>query len=228
MNASLLIMLDQFEEYFLYRSREPVPERFADELARCVNRTDLRANFVIAIREDAYAELGDLFKGRITNVYGNYLHIDYLDRAAAEKAIREPVDVYNSQPGVAQPVTVQDELVEAVLDEVRAFGRDGSAAVADGDRDRIATPLLQLVMQRVWDTERAEGSADLRLSTLQRLRGVRMIVDDHLGKALGALSGGERETAIDMFDHLVTPSGGKIAESVSDLAKRTGHPRGPG
>ena len=27
-----------------------------------------------------------------------------------------------------------------------------------------------------------------------------------------------------MFDHLVTPSGGKIAESVSDLAKRTGHP----
>ena len=91
-NASLLIMLDQFEEYFLYRSREPVPERFADELARCVNRTDLRANFVIAIREDAYAELGDLFKGRITNVYGNYLHIDYLDRAAAEKAIRGPLD----------------------------------------------------------------------------------------------------------------------------------------
>jgi WD40 repeat protein len=223
-NASLLIMLDQFEEYFLYRSREPVPERFADELARCVNRTDLRANFVIAIREDAYAELGDLFKGRITNVYGNYLHIDYLDRASAEKAIRGPVDVYNSQPGVAQPVTVQDELVEAVLDEVRAFGRDGTATVADGDRDRIATPLLQLVMQRVWDTERAEGSADLRLSTLQRLRGVRMIVDDHLGKALGSLNGGERETAIDMFDHLVTPSGGKIAESVSDLAKRTGHP----
>jgi WD40 repeat protein len=223
--AGLLIMLDQFEEYFLYRSREPVPERFADELARCVNRTDLRANFVIAIREDAYAELGDLFKGRITNVYGNYLHVDYLDRASAEKAIRGPVEVYNGQPGVDQPVTVQDELVEAVLDEVRAFGRDGPApgAAADGGRDRIATPLLQLVMQRVWDTERAEDSAELRLSTLQRLRGVRMIVDDHLGQALGSLSGAEREAAIDMFDHLVTPSGGKIAESVSDLAKRTGH-----
>ena len=214
-------MLDQFEEYFLYRSREPVPERFADELARCVNRTDLRANFVIAIREDAYAELGDLFKGRITNVYGNFLHIDHLDRVSAEKAIRGPVEVYNRQPGVTQPVTVQDELVEAVLDEVRAW--DEPAAAGNGGRDRIATPLLQLVMQRVWDTERAEGSAELRLSTLQRLRGVRMIVDDHLGKALGSLSGAEREAAIDMFDHLVTPSGGKIAESVSDLAKRTGH-----
>jgi WD40 repeat protein len=229
--AGLLIMLDQFEEYFLYRSREPVPERFADELARCVNRTDLRANFLIAIREDAYAGLGDLFKGRIANVYGNYLHIDFLDRASAEKAIREPLEVYNRQPGAGEPVSVQDELVEAVLDEVRAFGGDADApipvaipvATANGHRDQIATPLLQLVMQSVWDTERAEGSRQLRLSTLQQLRGVRTIVDGHLGQALGALSSAERQTAIDMFDHLVTPSGGKIAESVFDLAKRTGH-----
>ena len=50
-----------------------------------------------------------------------------------------------------------------------------------------------------------------------------MIVDAHLGQALDSLSRTERQTAIDMFDHLVTPSGGKIAESVSDLARRTGH-----
>ena len=187
-NASLLIMLDQFEEYFLYRSREPAPERFADELARCINRTDLRANFLIAIREDAYAGLGDLFKGRIPNVYGNYLHIDYLDRASAEQAIREPLDVYNSQPDVAEHVKIQDELVEAVLDEVRAFGShtDGRRqAAANGSGDgRVATPLLQLVMETGLGAERAEGSHELRLATLQKLRGVRMIVDAHLGKAL--------------------------------------------
>src|SRR5262249_46697856 len=101
--------------------------------------------------------------------------------------------------------------------------RPGRAAAADGGGgDRIATPLLQLVMERVWDAERAEGSHELRLSTLQKLRGVREIVDAHLGKALDSLGGAEGRTAIDMFDHLVTPSGGKIAESVSDLAKRTG------
>jgi WD40 repeat protein len=226
LNASLFIMLDQFEEYFLYRSREPVPEKFADELARCINRADLRANFLIAIREDAYAGLGDLFKGRIDNVYGNYLHVDYLDRVSAEKAIREPLDVYNSQPGVSDHVKIQDELVGAVLDQVRAFGggdAQGPAATADGGGDRIATPLLQLVMDEVWKQERDEGSHELRLSTLQNLRGVRMIVDAHLGKALSSLNNAERQTAIDVFDHLVTPSGGKIAESVPDLAKRTGH-----
>ncbi len=228
-NANLLIMLDQFEEYFLYRSREPVPERFADELARCINRTDLRANFLIAIREDAYAGLGDLFKGRIPNVYGNYLHIDYLDRASAEQAIREPLGVYNSQRDTSEQVRLQDDLVEAVLEEVRAFGGDadarpGQPAAANGNGNiRIATPLLQLVMERVWNAEQAEGSHELRLATLQKLHGVRMIVDAHLTKALDSLSSAERKTAIDMFDHLVTPSGGKIAESVSDLARRTSH-----
>ncbi len=226
-DASLLIMLDQFEEYFLYRSREPTPERFADEFARCINQPDLRASFLIAIREDAYAGLGDLFKGRIPNVYSNYLHVDYLDRASAEQAIRAPLDIYNSQPTISQPMHIQDELVEAVLDQVRAYdGRaDGAAsrAAANGDGDRVATPLLQLVMETIWEREREQRSHELRLSTLQELRGVNMIVDAHLGKALGALTTGERQTAIDMFDHLVTPSGGKIAESVPDLAQRTGH-----
>jgi WD40 repeat protein len=226
-NASLLIMLDQFEEYFLYRAREPVPGRFADELARCINASDLRANFLIAIREDAYAGLGDLFKGRIASVYGNYLHIEYLDRASAEEAIRAPLDVYNGQPGVSGRVTIQDALVQAVLDQVRAFGApaaelQGRKAAMNGAY-RAATPLLQLVMETIWEHERAEGSCELRLSTLQNLEGVEKIVDTHLGNAVRGLSEDERQIAIDTFDHLVTPSGGKIAESVPDLAHRTGH-----
>ena len=125
-NANLLIMLDQFEEYFLYSASEPVPERFADELARCVNRPDLPANFLIAIREDAYAGLGDLFKGLFANVYGNFLQIEYLDRGSAEKAIRDPLEIYNRQPGVAQRVEIQDELVQAALDQVRAYDSGGN------------------------------------------------------------------------------------------------------
>jgi hypothetical protein len=225
-NSPLLVLLDQFEEYFLYCSREPTPERFADELARCINLADLPASFLISIREDAYAGLGDLFKGRIANVYGNYLHIEHLDRASAEKAIRAPLEVYNRLPGVPEPVEIQDELVEAVLDQVPAYDAGGEAvrggAATNGGVGRVATPLLQLVMETVWQRERAEGSHELRMSTLQNLEGVEKIVDTHLANALRTLGEDERQTAIDMFDHLVTPSGGKIAESVPDLAKRTG------
>jgi len=227
LNTSLLIMLDQFEEYFLYRSREPVPERFADQLARCVTRTDLRANFLIALREDAYAGLGDLFKGRIANVYGNYLHIDYLDRTSAEQAIREPLAVYNAQRDVTEHVTLQPDLVRTVLNELLIRDDSGApenhARAASNGGGRVSTPLLQLVMEQIWDTERAEGSHELRLATLQKLRGVKMIADTHLTNALDSLGDSDREIALDMFDHLVTPTGGKIAESVPDLARRTGH-----
>ena len=220
--AGLFIILDQFEEYFLYSPHERVPGQFADELSRCVNRADLPANFLIAIREDAYAGLGDLFKGRIANVYGNYLHIDFLDRASAEKAIREPLGIYNDQPGVTERVGIQDELVEAVLDQVRVRDvSDGESASTDGGR--VATPLLQLVMETIWQRDQAAGSDELRLATLQNLQGVEKIVDTHVWKALRTLNARERRIAIDMFDRLVTPSGGKIAEPVPDLARRTGH-----
>lgn len=225
-NAGLLVILDQFEEYFLYRSREPVPEQFADELARCVNQADLPANFLIAIREDSYAGLGDLFKGRIANVYGNYLHIDYLDRVSAERAIREPLAVYNSQPGTTERIKIQDELVNAVLDQVRTRKAPGTTRQDDAvgaNGGRIATPLLQLVMETIWRRDRAAGSTELQHATLQRLQGVEKIVDIHLWQALRALDRHERRTAIDMFEHLVTPSGGKIAEPVPDLARRTRH-----
>jgi hypothetical protein len=56
-DSTLLVMLDQFEEYFLYQSVEGRDRRFADELAACINRPDLRTNFLISIREDAYSGL---------------------------------------------------------------------------------------------------------------------------------------------------------------------------
>jgi WD40 repeat protein len=224
--TTLLIILDQFEEYFLYSAKETVPQQFADELARCVNTVDLPCNFVIAIREDAYAGLGEMFKGRIPNVYGNFLDIAYLTRDEGAEAIRRPIsDVYNNQPGV-EPVAIEDSLVSAVLDQVRAEHdvdeRTAHAATADRDGN-IAAPLLQLVMQAIWRREQSEHSSVLRLKTLNELEGVERIVDKHLADALTQLGPSGREVAIDAFDHLVTPSGGKIAESIPDLAQRTGH-----
>src|SRR5262245_50535218 len=224
-DAGLLVILDQFEEYFVYCSQKSTPERFADELARCINRANLPAKFLISIREDAYAGLGDLFKGRIANVYGNYLHIDYLDRESAEQAIRRPLEVYNQQPGIAEPVTISGDLVNAVLHEVRVRSADGGLSTdqsqANGNAGRVATPLLQLLMQAIWQRELGHGSHELQLSTLHSLEGVGKIVDTHLDQALGTLERRDQRTAVDMLDHLVTPSGTKIAESVPDLAQRT-------
>ena len=233
-DATLFIILDQFEEYFNYCAAEEPAEMLAAEVARCINAPDLPANFLISIREDAYAGLGDLFKGRIANVYGNYLTVDYLDRTAAELAIREPLRVYNGQAGTV-PVEIEPDLVGAVLQQVRAQEGDAElppmiALHTNGD-GRVETPLLQLVMERVWKQEASAWEAAthgaprvLHRDTLDRLRGVATIVDTHLADALAALDDDQRAVAIDVFRYLVTGSGGKVAESVPNLANRTGRP----
>jgi WD40 repeat protein len=232
-DATLLVMLDQFEEYFLYRSKETQDGYFAKELAACINQPGLRANFLISIREDAYSGLGDLFKSRIDNVYGNYLHLENLGRECARQAIERPVASFNELHPHSVPVEIEPGLVDMVLDElgpsqfVLDGGGRGRVSGSNGDRrsgGEIAAPYLQLVMKRLWETEAAKGSRTLRRATLEELGGAQTIVRTHVDRALGDLPEEDREAAVDIFHHLVTPSGTKIALAAADLAEYTGRP----
>ena len=143
-------ILDQFEEYFLYHERD----EFADELAAAIREPGLRANFLLGLREDALAKL-DAFKGRIPNLFANYLRLDHLDRNGGRAAILGPIKRYNELTG--ETVEVEPELVEVVLDQVAAgevdVGRAGRGGV-EKDEDRIEAPYLQLVLERLWQVER--------------------------------------------------------------------------
>jgi WD40 repeat protein len=231
-DGTLLIILDQFEEYFLYKDKEAKPGRLARHVARCVGRTDLRANFLIAVREDAYAGVGDLFKGRIDNVYGNFLHLEYLNPLAARDAIEEPIEWYNKLHPDA-PAGIEPELVDAVIRQVRAGQHfleqsgQGRVSTSNGESEpdeQVETPYLQLVMTTLWDAEAANGH-HLQLKTFRDdLGGAQRIVGNHLDDALGDLSDEERATAADFFQYLVTPSGRKITYPIDDLVKVTGRP----
>ena len=223
LGGDLYVILDQAEEYFLYQQPDERLERFAVEFPEVVTAADLPVHFLVAIREDAVAKL-DAFKARIPNVLGNYLRLEHLDAAAAREAIVGPVKHYNELVREGDGFTLEAELVETVLEQVATgkvgVGQNGRATHSPGSRrGRIETPYLQLVMQRLWDEEHVEGSRTLRLETLRRLGGASEIVGDHVARALAVLEPAEKDLAAAMFDHLVTPSGGKIAHEVGDLAK---------
>ena len=91
-----------------------------DELAELIREPGLRANFLLGIREDALAQL-DAFKGRIPNLFANYLRLDHLDRTRGRAAIVGPIERYNELVRT-RTVEVEPALVEAVLDQV-AGGR---------------------------------------------------------------------------------------------------------
>jgi WD40 repeat protein len=224
--ATVLVILDQFEEYLLYGTRENPQRRFADELARCINRSGLPASFLIAVREDAYAGVGDVLRGKVVNPYANTLSLEHLDREAARDAITKPIEYFNQTHPDEAPMEIDPALVEAVLDGVRAgqvvFGQEGTGTVAvdghDPSQDRIETPYLQLVLSALWERERSTGSRVLRAQTLEELGGAQAIVQSHLEHAMAELSESERETAAAVFNQLVTPSGTKIVHTIPDLA----------
>jgi CHASE2 domain-containing sensor protein len=218
-DATPLIILDQFEERFLY---EAADDGFDDELADCINRRDLRANFLISVREDAYSLIGPRFKSRIANVYGNYLHLDFLDARAARDAVLEPIKAFNrSLPAGAPRYEVETALVDTVLAQVRR----GHVTIGDGEPPevgatgpaRVETAYLQMVMKRLWEEETAAGSQHLRMETLRRLGGANTIVHGHLHDVMDQLAGDQRDAAAAAFRFLVTSAGRKIALSTEEL-----------
>ena len=215
----LFLMLDQFEEFFLYHEAD---RTFVRELANVIRRPDLRVNVLIGIREDTLALL-DAFKAVIPNFLSNRLRLENLDRAAGEAAIRGPLQRFNELVSGERRVDVESALVGAVLDEVAAgrveLGAVGRGVVsAPSDDDRIEAPYLQLVMSRLWEVEVDRGSKVLRRGTLAELGGAIRIVEDHLEHAMADLSPRQKDAAAAMYNFLVTPSGSKIAHRTRDLA----------
>src|SRR5207244_1593440 len=167
-SGELHLLLDQFEEYLLYHGLEGALTEALPELLR---RPGLRVNVLLALRDDALAEL-DEFAGRIPELFGNLLRLDRLDREAGRAAILGPLARYGELTG--EQFGAEETLVEAVLDE---------ASTEAG----VEAPYLQLVLERLWDRERSAGSRELRLATLREIGGARAVVREHVQGALERL-----------------------------------------
>jgi len=226
--GNLLIILDQFEDYFLGLDQPDGEGTFAYEFQQMVNRPDLRVNFLISIREDAYSKL-ERFKDDISNVFDNSVEIGHLDARAAREAIIRPIEQYNRFYAAGnEQITLEPELVEKVLSQVRT----GQVSIGDGTHREIAeigrasdleatieTPFLQLVMTALWKAELGKGSTVLRSETLDAVGGAQKIVATHLEQALEKLSESEKSLAVIAFGDLVTPSGDKRAYTAFDIAE---------
>jgi WD40 repeat protein len=222
LGAELCLLVDQLDELFLYHPAKKGAGGFVDLLPELVLRPGLRVNVLLGVRDDALAQL-DLFKERIPGLFMNSLRLDHLDRAAGREAILGPLGRYAAIAGTGAAMTIEPQLVDDVLDQVSTGRIEQSLAgrgAVEGVQQvgRVETPYLQLVLQRLWEVERERGSDVLRRETFLALGGAEQIVEDHLERALLTLTPAEQDTAANVFDHLVTPSGTKIAHGVGDLA----------
>lgn len=229
LRGPIFFIFDQFEEYFLYNPGSADSDGFEAEFARAVNRKDVNVNFLLSLREDGLSKL-DRFQGRIPTLLSNMLRLEHLDIAAARDAITKPLEVYNRQlPDGQPPMTIEPELVEAVLNDLRgvkvASEQAGRGQVGQPSSDRndteIETPFLQVVLMRLWNEERAVGSHVLRLQTFEALGRAENIARTHLDNVMSKLTAAEHNDAASILRYLVTPSGTKIAQEAGALASWT-------
>lgn len=225
-HVQLLVILDQFEEYFLYHGRDDREDAFASEFPRAVNHSLLSVNFLVSLREDALAKL-DRFKGRIPSLFDNYLRIGHLSLEAARAAIEKPIQQFNFLlPTDQPPVSIERDLVHEVLRQLQTgqiSGQDSASSnVVPGSNDvRIEAPLMQMVLTRLWEEELAADSRVLRLQTLERLGGAENIARTHLDRVMSRLPPSDLDIAANVLRYLVTPSGTKIAQEPGALAAWT-------
>ena len=121
----------------------------------------------------------------------NYLRLERLDRAAGRLAILGPI----ARGTRLAPGRPDDGRARAGRGGARR-GRGGPDRPGAGGLggvtpsalvERIEAPYLQLVLERLWETERAAGSSVLRRETLRRLGGAALIVEEHVERSLAGL-----------------------------------------
>jgi hypothetical protein len=215
---TLMLILDQFEEYSLYH---PTDDAFAQQFPAAARLDDLSAGFIVSLREDAMSRL-DRFEGRIPSLFRDLRRIDHLDRSAAREAIEKPLAKYNEQFG--KNIAIEPALINAVIEDVQVGKQTsgtGGLAVSADEASRIETAVLQLVMSRIWKDEQRNRSDKLRLTTYQSV-GANRIVQQHLEEVMSQLASTDLDIAATVFQRLVTRSGAKFAHTAVDLADEAG------
>lgn len=228
LDGSLLIILDQFEQYFERHAAKDQGGGFARVFPEAVSDLGLRVNFLISIREEWLGRM-DFFKGKLPCLFDNRLEIRRLDGRAARAAIEGPVKHYNQEAAAngGGAFELGEGLVDAVLRDVERghiaselAGKGGAEARLNGEGEYEA-PYLQLVMRRLWEKEVELQSVSLRTETLYEvLGGPKEIVLRHLNSVMSDLTQRQQRVAAAVFPYLVTPSGTKVAYSALDLKDR--------
>jgi hypothetical protein len=216
----LVLVFDQFEEYFLYRLHRDRDQTRALEVAMgdLVVHADPPLHVLVALRDDALYRLDEL-RAFVPGILDTTIKLGHLDDASVKEAITGPVDRYNNyyRKG-GRPITVENELVATLIKQLKETGRD-QAPAANADKQPIELSYLQLALTKLWSAEGGAKAAALREATLiGELGGVRRIIRDHVNSVMGGLTPEDQTLCAKLFDRLVTGIGSKIAYPTEGLA----------
>ncbi len=198
----VILVLDQFEERI--KRSENLDALYAD-IARLANTRSEAATVIISIREDYLAGLDRLMR-RVSGLLDAGYRVPPLSRAALAEAVFRPL------PIVADDVTVEGSLVDAVLTDL-----EQQAPLAGSPERQIEPGYFQIVWHRLWEIGAQGPDAVLTLASYASEGGAAAILKSFVGRILSGLLPYEAALLQASLRYLVLPTGAKVALTVDDL-----------
>jgi HEAT repeat protein len=211
----LVVILDQFEEFFQYRRYKENFMRFIEEFSECVKDRETQVVFLISMREDFALEL-NAFKNYLpTILFENYFRLEKLTEAKAREAIAKPVARF----GFHYEEKLLDTLLKNLAEREEEARLGTSPASLGKDMPAyVEPPYLQIVCSRLWEADRNDPEQKIRTESYDKMGEVNGIVDSYFHEVMNQLSPSEKKIVSRAFNYLVTPRGTKVAYPLEDLA----------
>ncbi|QLQ33178.1 MAG: hypothetical protein HZT40_18065 [Candidatus Thiothrix singaporensis] len=177
----LIVVLDQFEEFFRYQKGRALFEPFLQQLTGVFSNNTLPVHLVFSMREDFALEL-DAFKKFVPlSVFNNLYRLDKLGKAAAQEAILAPL----KPTGFRYEPELQAQLLQDLLS--RDLKRDANSPLADMT-ESVDPPYLQIVCSQLWEREAANPDKILRMKTYQAAGGAAGLLENYIRNTLQGFS----------------------------------------
>jgi WD40 repeat protein len=198
LSKTVVVILDQFEEFFLRFPRE-VRQRFHQELGACMAASHLDVHVVLSLRDDYFARLGE-FQDTIPDIF---THEMYLARLTPEQAFLAAVE-----PVKRVGLSIDESMVtERILPQLN-----------EGDQG-IQPPLLQIVCDALYQRAHDAGHTAIGEEECAALGDIREVLGRYLERTLRQF-GQERRQARAVLKALVTAAGTKRAMFLEELGSR--------
>jgi len=163
----LILVLDQFEDFFHYWPQLSERLPFIQALGECYNDQALPIRIIIALRKDYYSDLTE-FEQVLPHlhIFQNHYRPSAMTQEEAKEAIVKPLKKLDST------VTYEPVLLDALL--------------ADLGRNEIELPLLQMICTRLYET-RGNDKKRITMKTYEALGKIEGVLTTYLNEVLAGL-----------------------------------------
>jgi HEAT repeat protein len=194
----LMIILDQFEEFFVFWPERAQRQPFVNALADCYEDKRLPVRFLIGIRGDYFTHLAT-WRDRLPHIFHNEYYLEGMNREQAQAAITGPL------AKLARLVEYEPAFLDVLLDDLARGG--------------VELPHLQIICTRLYEAL-AENETTITLTIYEGLGQAAGVLGGYLNDVLDRLPGKGAAIAKEALKELVSSEATKRVLTRENLAAR--------